>query len=78
MIKGHKGIFKLPEGGYGFRARIDNEYDIRRTRDRYGLPMATVAAAEREKSMLSLTQLRSEKPPRRKRRSEGRYGGGCL
>lgn len=49
MIKGHKGIFKLPEGGYGFRARIDNEYDIRRTRDRYGLPMATVAAAEREK-----------------------------
>ena len=69
MIKGHKGIFKLPEGGYGFRARIDNEYDIRRTRDRYGLPMATVAAAEREKKYAIAHAIEERKAAKEKKES---------
>lgn len=49
-MKKRTGIFQLPDGTWGYRARVENQFDIRRTRDRNGLMMKTAAAAEKERN----------------------------
>lgn len=49
-MKKRTGVFQLPDGNWGYRARIENQFDIRRTRDRNGLVMKTAAAAEKERN----------------------------
>lgn len=68
-MKKRTGIFQLPDGSWGYRARVENQFDIRRTRDRNGLIMKTAAAAENERNWAIAHELQH----RRNKEAE-RYG----
>lgn len=68
-MKKRTGIFQLPNGTWGYRARIENQFDIRRTRDRNGLIMKTAAAAEKERNWAIANELQ-----RRRDKEAERYG----
>ena len=68
-MKKRTGIFQLPDGTWGYRARVENQFDIRRTRDRNGLTMKTAAAAEKERNWAIANELQ-----RRRNKEADRYG----
>lgn len=68
-MKKRIGVFQLPDGTWGYRARVENQFDIRRTRDRNGLIMKTAAAAEKERNWAIAHELQ-----RRRDRESERYG----
>lgn len=68
-MKKRTGIFQLPDGTWGYRARIENKLDIRRTRDRNGLIMKTAAAAEKERNWAIAHELQH-----RRNKEVERYG----
>ena len=68
-MKKRTGVFQLPDGTWGYRARIENQFDIRRTRDRNGLIMKTAAAAEKERNWAIANELQ-----RRRDKEAERYG----
>lgn len=68
-MKKRTGIFQLPDGTWGYRARVENQFDIRRTRDRNGLTMKTAAAAEKERNWAIAHELE-----RRRDKEAERYG----
>ena len=68
-MKKRTGIFQLPDGSWGYRARVENQFDIRRTRDRNGLIMKTAAAAEKERNWAIANELQ-----RRRDKEAERYG----
>lgn len=68
-MKKRVGVFQLPDGTWGYRARIENQFDIRRTRDRNGLIMKTAAAAEKERNWAITHELE-----RRRDKEAERYG----
>lgn len=68
-MKKRIGVFQLPDGTWGYRARIENKLDIRRTRDRNGLIMKTAAAAEKERNWAIANELQ-----RRRDKEAERYG----
>lgn len=68
-MKKRVGIFQLPDGTWGYRARVENQFDIRRTRDRNGLVMKTAAAAEKERNWAIANELQ-----RRRDKEAERYG----
>lgn len=49
-MKKRTGIFQLPDGTWGYRARVENQFDIRRTRDRNGLTMKNRCCCEKERN----------------------------
>ena len=68
-MKKRVGVFQLPDGTWGYRARVENQFDIRRTRDRNGLIMKTAAAAEKERNWAIAHELQ-----RRRDKEAERYG----
>lgn len=68
-MKKRTGIFQLPDGSWGYRARVENQFDIRRTRDRNGLIMKTAAAAEKERNWAIANELQ-----RRRDKKAEKYG----
>ena len=68
-MKKRVGVFQLPDGTWGYRARVENQFDIRRTRDRNGLIMKTAAAAEKERNWAIAHELE-----RRRDKEAERYG----
>lgn len=68
-MKKRIGVFQLPDGTWGYRARVENQFDIRRTRDRNGLIMKTAAAAEKERNWAIANELQ-----RRRDKEAERYG----
>ena len=68
-MKKRIGVFQLPDGTWGYRARIENQFDLRRTRDRNGLIMKTAAAAEKERNWAIAHELE-----RRRDKEAERYG----
>lgn len=68
-MKKRIGVFQLPDGSWGYRARIENKFDIRRTRDRNGLIMKTAAAAEKERNWAIAHELQH-----RRNKEVERYG----
>lgn len=68
-MKKRIGVFQLPDGTWGYRARIENQFDIRRTRDRNGLIMKTAAAAEKERNWAIAHELQH-----RRNKEVERYG----
>lgn len=68
-MKKRIGVFQLPDSTWGYRARIENQFDIRRTRDRNGLIMKTAAAAEKERNWAIANELQ-----RRRDKEAERYG----
>lgn len=68
-MKKRIGVFQLPDGTWGYRARVENQFDIRRTRDRNGLIIKTAAAAEKERNWAIAHELE-----RRRNKEAERYG----